>query len=275
MMMHGSSVTESVVDASGGMMDHGDHGHHHHRSLTSSSMDMSMGTVMYMDGLHWALFPPSGSAPPPCLNLFFPSWTLYSRTRFLFGMTSVTLLGILVEACGVWRARCLRRGRARRRRRGEDVVGVTAIATSLPPPTATRVVCANVPGSVRRFCLRRCDIIAALLHASRILLGYLLMLAVMSYAVEFLLPAVFGVVLGRYCFRDTEGSGGGVVVRGSNDDGGIGIQGGAPGVNGTWGGGDPCCDFDDNEDIHEPLISWLASSCVSRSIASPPSGGIS
>ena len=57
---------------------------------------------------------------------------------------------------GVWRAQCLRRGKARLRRLGEDVVGVTAITTSPPPPTATRVDCANVPGSVRCFCLTRC-----------------------------------------------------------------------------------------------------------------------
>ena len=51
---------------------------------------------------------------------------------------------------------------------------------------------------MRHFFDTQCDLIAAALHASRILLGYLLMLAVMSYAVEFLISAVFGVVLGRY-----------------------------------------------------------------------------
>lgn len=101
------------------------------------------------------------------------------------------------------------------------------------------------------------------------------MLAVMSYAVEFLLSAVLGVVLGRYCFMDVEGGaasglvgvGGGIGGMGLDDDGGVGRQNGAPGVNAmvahrgndeTWGGGDPCCDYDDDEDVREPLLSSIA-----------------
>ena len=187
----------------GGMMLHGnslEHGHSHHHRYLSTTMDMSMGTVMYMDGFHWALGSSSSGSPPPCLNLFFPSWTLYSHSRFVVGMASVTSLGILVEACGVWRTRCLRRGRARRRRRMvEEARGSSAgVAATMPTnPQSKRLMCIIVPKSVRHFFDTRCDLIAAALHASRILLGYLLMLAVMSYAVEFLISAVFGVVLGR------------------------------------------------------------------------------
>ncbi len=132
-----------------------------------------------------------------------------------------------------------------------------------------------VPGSSARLAssyARRCDLLAALLHASRVWLGYLLMLAVMSYAVEFLLSAVLGVVLGRYCFMDADGGGdavgvgGGIGGMGHNDDGG-GRRGDAPSVdamvahrgNGeTWGGGDPCCDYDDDVDVREPLLSSTA-----------------
>ncbi|KAL3773079.1 hypothetical protein ACHAW5_007294 [Stephanodiscus triporus] len=97
----------------------------------------------------------------------------------------------------------------------------------------------------------------------------------MSYAVEFLLSAVLGVVLGRYCFMDVEGGaasgsvgvGGGIGGMGLDDDGGVGRQNGAPGVNAmvahrgnddTWGGGDPCCDYEDDEDAREPLLSSIA-----------------
>jgi hypothetical protein len=123
-------------------------------------------------------------------------------------------------------------------------------------------MCIIVPKSVRHFFDTRCDLIAAALHASRILLGYLLMLAVMSYAVEFLISAVFGVVLGRYLFMDKDGGE-------SNDDEEttrLDTQYG----NNTWGGGDPCCDFDDEEGS-EPLLSSLTlESGVSRR-HSPPS----
>jgi hypothetical protein len=206
-----------------------------------------MGTIMFMDGFHWALFPPSDSNPPPCLNLFYPSWTLHTPSRFVFAMTSVTSIGMLVEACGVWRARCLRKGRARRAAEHALVV---------------------VPGSSssRRaaFRARRWDLLAALLHASRVWLGYLLMLAVMSYAVELLLSATLGVVLGRYCFMDADGGGavgvanGGIGGMGHGDDGDVVDAMVAQRGNDdeTWGGGgDPCCDHDDDVDFREPLLS--------------------
>lgn len=75
-------------------------------------MMTSQGTIMFMDGFHFALFPSSqaSSSPPPCLNLFNPSWTLHTPSRFVFAMIVITLMGILVEASGVWRVKCLRRG---------------------------------------------------------------------------------------------------------------------------------------------------------------------
>jgi len=256
-MLHGNSL---------------EHGHSHHHRYLSTTMDMSMGTVMYMDGFHWALGSSSSGSPPPCLNLFFPSWTLYSRSRFVFGMASVTSLGILVEACGVWRTRCLRRGRARRRRRMvEEARGSSAGPTNPQPTLSTirskRLMCIIVPKSVRHFFDTRCDLIAAALHASRILLGYLLMLAVMSYAVEFLISAVFGVVLGRYLFMDKDGGE-------SNDDEETTRLDARYGNN-TWGGGDPCCDFDDEEGS-EPLLSSLTlESGISRRHSPPHTEGIS
>ena len=266
-MLHGNSV---------------EHGHsHHHRYLSTTMGDMSMGTVMYMDGFHWALGSSASSGtPPPCLNLFFPSWTLYSRSRFVFGMASVTSLGILVEACGVWRTLCLRRGRARRRRRlveetrGSSGDGVATTMPTIPPPVSTirskRLLCVVVPKSVRHFFDTHCDLIAAALHASRILLGYLLMLAVMSYALEFLISAVFGVVLGRYLFMDKDDGGD---SNNSEETSRLDSRNG----NNTWGGGgDPCCDFDDEEGSREPLLSSLAlESGVSRRHSPPHSEGIS
>ncbi|KAL3810715.1 hypothetical protein ACHAXA_009997 [Cyclostephanos tholiformis] len=227
--------------------------HPRHRALPSSS---SMGTIMYMDGFRWALFPPPDSPPPPCLNLFYPSWTLHTQARFVLAMTSVTFIGMLVEACGVWRARCLRKGRARRA--AERVfVDVAPGSSSSSSTTSSRR--ARAPSRARRW-----HLLAALLHASRVWLGYLLMLAVMSYAVEFLLSAVLGVVLGRYCLNDADGGGvvgvaGGVIGgMGHGDDGG-GVDAMVAQYGNddeTWGGGgDPCCDHDDDMDVREPLLS--------------------
>lgn len=220
-------------------------GHHHgHRRLSSSAP--SMGTIMYMDGFHWALFPSRGSPPPPCLNLFYPSWTLHTRSRFIFAMASVTSMGILVEACGMWRARCLRKGRARRAAERAAVVALGSSSSSRRDPSHAR----------------RWDLLAALLHASRVWLGYLLMLAVMSYAVEFLLSVILGIVLGRYFLIEVDGRGevgianGGIGGTGHGDDGDVVDATVRGNDEETWGaGGDPCCDHDDDVDFREPLLS--------------------
>jgi len=121
----------------------------------------------------------------------------------------------------------------------------------------------------------------------------------MTYAVEFLVSAVIGMVLGRYWFVDTEGGsanitggGGGGVMNGAvgvgggiggmgSGDGGVGgtqqsdqIDFGMThlhtGNDGTWGGGgDPCCGIDDEDEdsndeehLHHDLREPLLSTLV-------------
>ena len=115
---------------------------------------------------------------------------------------------------------------------------------------------------------KRYNAIAACLHALRAWLGYLLMLAVMTYAIEFLVSAVIGMVLGRYLFVDMGGGEdelGAIGAGGKQNNGIVGVD--TMGNDGVWGGGDPCCGLDDNEDdfhdahehgltdICEPLLS--------------------
>lgn len=340
-------------------MDHSTHNHNNsNMNHDMSNMNMNGGTTMYMDGFHSALFPPSSSPPPPCLNLLHPSWTLDTQSKFIFAMFFLTLMGMLVEACGVWRVKCLRKGRNIRREmalkryqawqqhlqsqnaiqdsqiefrrqsqqngglhRGvsdisdvsERVLGgglpnettATTSTNSILCPAIIRRAWRKVPTSIQNMCSRicccglifdptkaakRCDVAAATLHAARAWLGYILMLAVMSYAVEFLICAVLGMVLGRYWFVDGDGSsGGGGVMNGA-----VGVGGGIGGMglgdaggrqnsgqglhmnmtdlqnDAMWGGGDPCCGIDDDEDdnthnqsgddLRKPLLSSLLGS---------------
>ena len=338
-------------------MNHDDMNHNNmnHDNMNNHHMDhsshnnMNMGTVMYMDGFHSALFPPSNSSPPPCLNLFHPTWTLHTQSRFIFAMIFITGLGMLVEVCGVWRVKCLRKGKNIRREmkekrmqawqehqqhvqsqnslqgsqlefRRQQMGGVSDISdvsshgnnNIMEPPSNntaanTHTAATNTiicPAIIRRVwrivpkCLRessiftttnpktiarRFDLAAATLHLSRAWLGYLLMLAVMSYAVEFLISACIGMVLGRYWFVDsgdgTFSGGGGMYTGAIGVGGGIGGMGlgeggrqnsGQGGVymmdfqannnDATWGGGDPCCGIEDDEDennhndMREPLL---------------------
>ena len=344
--------------------------HNHNNSNMShdmSNMNMNGGTIMYMDGFHSGLFPPSSSPPPPCLNLLHPSWTLDTQSKFIFAMFFLTLIGMLVEACGVWRVKCLRKGRNIRKeitlkrlqawekhqqhlqsqnaiqdsqiefrrqsqlngglQRGvsdisdvsERVIGgplsnettATTSTKSILCPAIIRRAWRKVPMSIQNMCSRicccglilgtdgdsttaakRCDVAAATLHAGRAVLGYMLMLAVMSYAVEFLICAVLGMVLGRYWFVDSgnESSGGGGVMNGAVGVGGgiggmglgdaVGRQNSDQGLHmnitdlqgndAMWGGGDPCCGIDDDDDdnnhnqsrddLRKPLLSSLLGS---------------
>lgn len=325
---------------------------------------------MYMDGFHSALFhntnSNSNNQTPllPCLNLLHPSWTLDTPTKFIVAMIVVSLIGMLVEACGVWRVRCLRKGRKVKQVRAMELkrrwdeaqrivqrqqqqqqqqqfmndpehigidgsmqgqqlecpsdsvisdVSSEAISTQQPasnsathviicPAILRRIWRTIVPRCIRSFCTKlvrfsaggatnkennskqlakRYDIAAATLHATRAALGYILMLAVMTYAIEFLVSAVVGMCCGRYWFVDGgdsfvggggiggNGVGGGVVngaVGVGGNIGGMGLGdagGGGVGMSdsmfqneqdsyrndGTWGGGgDPCCGLDDHDD---------------------------
>lgn len=250
-------------------MDHMDHSTH-------SMSGMSMGTIMYMDGFHSALFS-SSETPPPCLNLFNPNWTLDSKEKFIMAMIFITILGVLVEGCGVWRVKCLRRGRYIRRRERQrrvqtlqnqsqqqlsDNVSQAEASHSNRAPVIYPVFCLRVwrtlvPRFIRNATskffgtkdaskqIKQFEILAASLHAMRAWLGYLLMLAVMSYAVEFLFCAIVGMALGRYWFIENEVAsicavGTAAEIMDSNDN----FQGGDD----MWGGGDPCCGIDDDDE---------------------------
>ena len=150
-------------------------------------------------------------------------------------------------------------------------------------PRVIRKMWRIIPSCIRQTCEKRVigldkrgspkwiqiyDVGAASLHALRAWFGYLLMLAVMTYAIEFMFSAIVGMVFGRYYFvdmgesgsggrvmSDAVGVGGGIGGAGLGEGGGGGNdhdQGVAMNTNnvhdGTWGGGgDPCCGFDDHD----------------------------
>ncbi|KAL3781864.1 hypothetical protein HJC23_005404 [Cyclotella cryptica] len=282
-----------------------DHNMDHNMDNDDSSHGMSMmdsGTIMYMDGFHSALFHSSSQNPPPCLNLFFPSWTLDNPTKFVFAMMFIMLLGVMVEACGVWRVRCLRTKRHIRRQErlkrspqlqnqrpqsSDDSSEGHGRVFAVCPAMFRRAFRKAVPQYVIKKCCKsnrgdtskngkRYEIMAASLHAVRAWIGYLLMLAVMSYAIEFLVCAILGMVLGRYWFIDEKDDGNGVIgtVSAGNGDQGSGVSESFDdfrGGDGTWGGGDPCCGIDDeDEDEYHDDMNYVSevenrSGLVSRS----------
>jgi len=324
-----NSSSSSSSSSSMNQHDHNSMNHHDHSSHSMSMM--SQGTVMYMDGFQSALFHNSQN-PPPCLNFLHPSWTLHTPSKFLTAMLCVTIMGMLVEACGVWRVRCLRKGRSHRQKQQLKRIRQHQQQCQLPNmqgrelrstmfqrevselsssgltenndgeggeedcPRPIRRIRNIIPSCIRNLChkqmsgvdkrgyprwIRIYDIGAASLHAVRAWLGYLLMLAVMTYAVEFMFSAIFGMVIGRYWFVDTgvRSDGGGGVLGGAvgvgGGIGGAGLGEGGAGAavrdegvamnthnthDGTWGGGDACCGIDEHDEDEQPLLEPLLGS---------------
>ena len=122
----------------------------------------NLGTVMYMDSFHWSF-----KGGFPCINLFFASWTLDTKVKFLLGMLGVICFAMSVE--GVSRLRRVVAHRAQK----------------------------SAPEERSRYSLYQTS-----LHGLHALSGYLLMLVTMTYSWELLLSVIVGLMIGFFLFSD-------------------------------------------------------------------------
>jgi len=129
----------------------------------STMSHMGGGMTMYMDGFHFSL---SQNPDAPCINLFLPQWTLHSRVRFLIAMAGVVCLGIAVETVATLRARYVAKVKLAEGGRGESSVRVQLVMT--------------------------------LFHGLQACMGYILMLATMTYSIEILICTVIGLSVGFF-----------------------------------------------------------------------------
>ena len=129
--------------------------------------------IMYMDGFHWGF-----STGQPCLNLFVSSWTLNSRTKYMGAILVVFSLAVLVEGSSKLRLVLIRRART----------------SWLPQQRHT----SHYSKNYTLMLWRRIGLPG--MHAIQALLGYILMLATMTFAVELLLAVVLGLGVGHAMF---------------------------------------------------------------------------
>uniref|UniRef100_A0A7S2HDD7 Copper transport protein n=1 Tax=Helicotheca tamesis TaxID=374047 RepID=A0A7S2HDD7_9STRA len=122
-------------------------------------MGSSSGTVMYMQGFRFAL---ASDPSTPCLNLFFSSWTLNTRGKFVAAMIAVLLLSVITEGMSAFRLQMRKTLK---------------------------------PGKTRKF-------LVVIMHGMQALLGYLIMLATMTFSIEMLLMVVTGIGIGYSAFFD-------------------------------------------------------------------------
>jgi len=116
-----------------------------------------------MDGFRWTLREEGNS----CVNLYFASWTLNSKGKVLGAMAGVFLLAVLTEAISKMRHKLSLRAR--------DVA---------------------TPLSERR----RIALFQTLLHGLHAFIGYIVMLATMTFSLELLCCVIFGLTTGYFVF---------------------------------------------------------------------------
>ena len=127
-----------------------------------------------MDGFQFTLKQQS-----PCLNFYFPSWTLDTRQKFLGAMLAVIVMGIVTEALGRLRHDVNKKARKR------SLVAANASA-------------ANRQHHYRY--LHRLWYLQTLLQGANAFMAYILMLATMTFSLEILGCVILGLMIGYFVF---------------------------------------------------------------------------
>lgn len=176
-------------------------------SMSHLGGGMSSGMIMYMDGFRFSM-----AGRQPCLNLYFPSWTLDTRFKFLLALIFVFALAFSAEAISKYRHNLSKR-----------------------------------PTSQNYQERRTRQMIISGLHGFQALLGYIVMLATMTFSLEILLSVVLGLSAGYYYFFAGE----------------IGLEGHVT--------TNPCCNFmQDESDEHEQRQQVQQAEAAAANPLSPP-----
>eukprot|EP00980_Cylindrotheca_fusiformis_P004627 scaffold990_cov108-Cylindrotheca_fusiformis.AAC.4 len=122
----------------------------------------SMGMVMYMDGFRWSL--KEGAS---CLNLYFPGWTLDTKGKVVGAMFGVLFLAMFTEAISKFRHTLSTKAR-------------------------------NVSTSQKE--RKKLAVAQTLLHGLHAFVGYIVMLATMTFSLELLICVVLGLTFGYVIF---------------------------------------------------------------------------
>jgi Ctr copper transporter family len=140
-----------------------------------------MSMAMYMDGWHWST---TGGGTTlvsllDCLNYLVPSWRLETQWKFHGALLYTFCLAVLLSAVSSVRVGTI----------VAMMSSVTKNDTGPPPP------CNN--GGVNHHSSSSCALWLLFLYAIQALLGYALMLVVMTYSIELLLAVIAGLVTGH------------------------------------------------------------------------------
>lgn len=126
--------------------------------------------IMYMDGFRFSL-----KGGQPCLNLFFPEWTLDSKGKFVAAMVGVLLLAVAVEGVSKLRYCIIRAAKASYRSPDQNQWNLTLLRFGISS-----------------------------MHGAQALFGYIIMLATMTFSLELLSCVILGLGIGYGVFFQTD-----------------------------------------------------------------------
>ena len=193
-------------------------------------------TTMYMDGFQWSsgkrkAQDGSGDMPPDCVVLFFQSWVLDSRLKFVIAVIGVFLLSCCLEGIVVIRKRVTQRigvcgcpcreGSAATTASSSPLRKVAGADCCKAKTTERGNVAACMRNAATGFSSRAIKVLrwigskplvlkatACVLYGFNIGLAYLIMLVAMTFSAELFLAVVAGLTVGHFVWQNEKAAAG-------------------------------------------------------------------
>jgi solute carrier family 31 (copper transporter), member 1 len=149
---------------------------------------------MYMDGFRFTF-----KGEEPCLNLYFSNWTLNSKGKLVAAVIGVFFLAVFIEGLSKLRQKIVR---AAKQVAAERQQQEAQQQQRLPPEGAA--FSSPITTSILGWNPRLLRLSITILHGIQAFLGYILMLATMTFSLELLFSVVLGLSTGYAIFFQTE-----------------------------------------------------------------------
>ena len=168
---------------------------------TSSSFCKSMngsggGMTMYMSGFQSTLI---DSSSKTCLNLYVSNWTLDTKFKFLFAMIFVLCLGTSLDGLAWLKRKYLLSLEEKQKKILYNTTTTTNTHQNVD------IDCNNdhhhpTMDDNQSYPIVQVKIVLLIFQFLQAFIGYVLMLSAMTYSIELLLSAIFGLTLGCHLF---------------------------------------------------------------------------
>lgn len=180
------------------------------KDLSTSSFCKTMdgaagggGMTMYMSGFQSTLI---DSSSKTCLNLYISSWTLDTLWKFLFAMIFVLCLGTSLDGLAWFKRKYLLSLEEKHKKFLHDNDNhvnnnnTQQSDNNDDDDDHNDHQCYHMDDHKESFSIMQVKVVLLIFQFLQALIGYILMLSAMTYSIELLLSAIFGLTLGSHLF---------------------------------------------------------------------------